>query len=321
MEKFLMNKIAKVVFAALAVALCAGMWGCGNDETFEWKGRENARIVSFVDDSLALLFNRRGYKKCQEGVGPLGYSDCTDGGTNDGLFLVNFREKKPVYWADTLDFGVNFMRGFYRDSTILFLAEYEKKFGFWKIGSLPQALKKISWKSPCEGFDGKEPTQFRPWKNGDVLVINAKGCAFSVLDTATGDVDELTLDGECAWLKDCDDVTYLNGNSYCLIAVYDSTRYGVKLVKDGELIDSLIWKDAKWSFVSQKNIQILGDLFIINHPTKKNNYESNDFSGRNLNLLQPLKPLRPTISIDDAYSQFIDADGVGFHYEPDDLKF
>lgn len=319
----MMKKMCRLIAVTVAALMCVGLFGCGDDETFEWKGRENARIVSFVDDSLVLLFNRRGYQKCQEGVGPLGYSDCIDGGTNDGLFLVNFREKKPVYWADTLDFGVNFMRGFYRDSTILFLAEYEKKIGFWKIGSLPQTLKKISWKSPCEGFDGKSPTQFRPWKDGDVLVINAKGCAYSVLDTATGDVDVLPLDGEYAWLRDCDDVTYLNGNVMCLKREDEDK---VELLRNGMLVDSLKF-DAFNAYVGDAYggaVKWNGPFAQIYLSTIDPNSKLFHESMYYLNGLTKeffSKKSNANLWVDNALSEFIDSAGDCLQYEPDDLKF
>lgn len=238
MGKMLTARIFAIVMCALA---CVSMWGCTND-TFEWKGRSYPYLAALVNDSLALLYNVREYQECTEGVGPLGYSDCVDGTDNYGLYLVNYREKKSVYWGDTIDYAVNIIRGFYRDSSVLFFKDNDKKFGFWKVGRKPDDAKNIRWNVHCEEFSESSVTRYRPWKNGGVLAINAKGCAYAVLDTATGNVDELPLDGEYAWLKECEDVTYLNGYIMCLW----KSQYGdnqVKLLRDGLLVDSLDLKE------------------------------------------------------------------------------
>lgn len=312
----MMKKMCRLV-AELAMAIaCAGMWGCGDSESFEWEERGPGSILSLVDDSLALVYNCRSYSICKEGVGPLGYSDCGGGCENYGLFLVNYREKN-VYWGDSSENVLNFMLGFYRDSSVIFLKDGNKKFGFWKIGGKPGSVKNLTWNSPCKGYDGFSFSKFRPWKHGNVLVINAKGCTYSVLDTTTGNVDELSLDGEYAWLKDCDDVTYLNENVVCLKAVYDNSRYGIHLVKNGELTDSLIWEGAKWSIESNKNIEIYGNAFILNHPTRMNNYDANTLSGKNLNLIEPLCALNPIVKMD--YYLFVDSAGNKLQYTSDDL--
>lgn len=302
----------------IAVALLACVWGC-SENTFEWKERSDPRIVSLVDDSLALLYNRRSYEKCRDGVGPLGYTDCTDGGSNEGLYLVNYKKKQPIYWGDTLDYAVNFMRGFYADSSVFFFVEDDEKFGFWKIGSKPKNLKNVMWRDPCEKDHGAE-TRYRPWKDGNILLIGARGCNYAVLDTATGWVSELSIDDKYAWFKECEDITYLDGREICLKAIYEDSRYGVWIYENGNKTDSLVWENAKWSIVSENNVKIAGGkVFLLDHPTRLLNRKSNSLNGWSLNIIRPLNPVSPMMRIDKIYSLFIDSMGVETNYEAEDL--
>lgn len=250
--KHLLNKSEMArLLALLALALaCVGMWGC-TDDSFEWGKRSDPRIVSLVDDSLVLLYNCRSYSVCHEGVGPLGYDECNGGCENYGLFLANYRKKQSIYWGDTSNLVIAFMSGFYRDSTVIFLKDDYSEFGFWKIGEKPKSTKKMKWNSPCNGYDGYNFTRFRPWINGNVLLIGAKGCNYAVLDTSTGNVNELLAEEDFAWLKDCEDVVYLDG----AFAGLKKSNFGdekVWLVIDGMLMDSLNLK---------KNEAYVGDYF------------------------------------------------------------
>ena len=316
------NKSIRVSFsvAFLIACACIGMWGCSDDSTFKWENRSASRVVSLVDDSLALLYNCRSYSICREGVGPLGYTDCGGGCENYGLFLANYRKKQPIYWGDTSNLVVVFMRGFYRDSTVIFLKNDYNEFGFWKIGEQPKSAKKLKWNSPCSGYDGYNFTRFRPWINGNVLLIGAKGCDYAVLDTATGDVNELLMNGEYAWFNECADVTYLDGKEVCLGAVYEDGRYGVWTYENGIKTDSLIWENAKWSIVSEDNVKIIGGkLFLIEHPTQLLDGKSNPLNGWTVNIINPLNPITPMIRMDKIYSLFVDSMGLEIKYDVDDL--
>lgn len=309
----------KFQVALVALLACIGVWGCGDNTTFKWEDRSAPRVVSLVDDSLALLYNRRSYKKCDEGVGPLGYDDCIEGGSNDGLYLANYRKKQPIYWGDTLDYSVSFMRGFFRDSSVIFLMDDKRKFGFWKIGEKPTNVKSLKWVAPCNGYDGAKHTRFRPWKNGNVLLIGTKGCDYAVLDTSTGNVNQLTMDGEYAWLDECEDATYLDGDEICLKAIYEDGRYGVRLYKNGRKTDSLVWENANWSIVSEDNVKIIGGKwFLLDHPTRLLDGKSNPLNGWTLNVINPLNPVTPMIRMDKIYSSFIDSVGSEIKYDVDD---
>lgn len=320
MENLLNKSEIEGLFAILALALASvSMWGC-TDDSFEWGKRSDPRIVSLVDDSLVLLYNCRLYSVCHEGVGPLGYDECNGGCENYGLFLANYRKKQSIYWGDTSNLVIAFMSGFYRDSTVIFLKDDYSEFGFWKIGEKPKSTKKMKWNSPCNGYDGYNFTRFRPWINGNVLLIGAKGCNYAVLDTSTGNVNELSADGEYVWLKDCVDATYLDGNEICLKAMYEDNRYGVRFYENGNKTDSLVWENAKWSIVSEDNVKIAGGkLFLLDHPTRLLNGESNPLNGWSLNIISPLSPVTPMMRMDKIYSSFIDSMGTEINYDAEDL--
>ena len=313
------GKFFKLIGGVVFVLACVGMWGCSDDTTFKWESRSAPRVVSFVDDSLVLLYNCRSYSICQEGSGPLGYSECKGGCENYGLFLASYRKKQPIYWGDTSDLVIAFMRGFYRDSMVVFLKNDYSEIGFWKIGEKPKLRKKLKWNSPCSGYDGYNLTRFRPWINGNVLLIGAKGCDYAVLDTSTGNVNELPTDDEFAWLKECEDATYLDGNEICLKAIYEDNRYGVRLYKNGSKTDSLVWENAKWSIASEDNVKIAGGkVFLLDHPTRLLDGESNPLNGWTLNIINPLNPVTPMMKMDKIYSSFVDSLGAEIKYDVDD---
>lgn len=307
------------LFVVLTMAfVCAGMWGCGDDVTTTYVGRRGGYLVALVDDSLALLYTVDRYDVCEDEertiVGTT--ENCHKDYDNSGLHLVNYREKKPALWGEDLDFYVNFAEGYYNDSSVFV---YDGgKFGFWKIGQKPELNKTFKWNPPCSGVGN---AVFRPWKNGNVLLRGAKGCGNAVIDTSTGKVSKLE-DEYLPWIEECDDVTYLDGHVMCLKAVYASDRYGVYLDVDGNVADSLLWNEAKWSFTSEKNVQISGCMFLLNHPLFDLQGNTNKFAGIKINSLLPFDYLRPMAGIADlltSYEVFLDSLGGKIEYRSSDL--
>lgn len=81
--------------------------------------------------------------------------------------------------------------------------------------------------------------------------IRRKSFNYAVLDTSTGNVNELLAEEDFAWLNDCEDVVYLDG----ALAGLKKSNFGdekVWLVIDGMLMDSLNLK---------KNEAYVGDYF------------------------------------------------------------
>ncbi len=198
-------------FVLLTLA-CVSMWGCGDDDYRRWGGRYEGTLVAIIDDSLALLTNSRGYEDCHDVF--MGSEECERGGTNDGLFLVNYRKQQPPYWGDTVDGGINLIGGYYNDSSAFFL-NAKNEFGFWRIGEKPRVVGKWNCEAPCR-CDWRK--YGRPWIDGNVLLKmeNQNECPYAVLDTVTGAVKKLELTDEYAWLDGCDDITYFDGDVVCL---------------------------------------------------------------------------------------------------------
>lgn len=233
-----MQFLKEKIWTALALMLaCVGMWGCGDSDYREWGGRYGGILVSIINDSLALLTNSRGYEDCHEVF--MGSADCEHGGTNDGLFLVNYRKKQLPYWGDTTNGHLFLIDGFYRDSVALFSNDREE-FGFWKIGGHPRVVKKWNCGAPCDCDDGMyQKKSARPWVDGKVLLkMEWKDeCPYAILDTATGVVNKLDFIGEYAWLDGCDDITYIDGEVVCLKRL-DDAMGAISLLTSAGVVDS-----------------------------------------------------------------------------------
>ncbi|MCF0217071.1 MAG: hypothetical protein HUK21_11440 [Fibrobacteraceae bacterium] len=217
--------LAAVAWVAMSLAMVGMLGGCSNEVTTTFEGRQGGFLVSLVDDSLALLTTVDRYDVCEEIGNFTPYDDCHLEFKNTGLHLVNYRQKKPVIWGDTAGFAMSIAEGFYRDSSVFI---YQKgEYGFWKIGERPKLMEKIIWQSPCSGFGD---AYIRPWKDGNVLLKNAKGCKYAVLDTASGIVTELVLNEKLAWIEKCEDVAVWDGDVDCLF--YDGMS-NIKILRNG----------------------------------------------------------------------------------------
>ena len=209
-----MNKFGlKRLLAVLTVAFtCVCMWGCSDDDYRRWGGRYEGTLVAIIDDSLALLTNSRGYEDCHDVF--MGSEECERRGTNDGLFLVNYRKQQSPYWGDTVDGEISLISGYYNDSSAFF-SNTKNEFGFWKIGEKPRVVRKWNCETPCR-CDWRK--YGRPWIDGNVLLKmeNQNECPYAVLDTVSGIVKKLDFSGEYAWLEGCDDITYIDGDAVCL---------------------------------------------------------------------------------------------------------
>lgn len=307
-----MNKM-RGLFAVAVAFVCAGMWGCGNSDYVHWDKRLNGVLVALVDDSLALLTNYRKFEDCHEIF--MGSDECNPGITNDGLFLVNYRKKRTPLWGDTLKEHISIVYGFWRDSSALFSNE-EEKFGFWKIGEEPRVVGKWKCEAPCRCGSAKYG---HPWKNGNILLkmVQQDECPYAILDTATGDVKKLEFTGELAWLKGCDDITYIDGDVVCLRALYAENRYGVYKYVNNEFSDSLIWQNAFWSEYTKNVLEIRGNMFTVKHPTETVDFKTNALNGTFIHSILPFETPKFPVRIE--YNTFIDSFGNSISYSSEDL--
>ena len=224
---------AAVAWVAVSLAVMGMLGGCGEDAYVHWGGRYEGSLLAFVDDSLVLLKNSRGYEECHEIF--MQSDECEAGGKNDGLFLVNYREKREPLWGDTIEGTINLIEGFYADSSALFFNAKEE-FGFWKIGSKPRVVRKWKCASPCLCGSKKYG---RPWIKGDVLLkMDQDECPYAVLDTATGVVSALEFKGGYAWLEGCDDIAFLKSKVVCLKR-FDGAMGKISFVVENFSLDSI----------------------------------------------------------------------------------
>ena len=234
MGKILTARIFAIVILALA---CVGMWGCGlfDEEvtTAVDDVRTGGTMVAIIDDSLALMQNARAWHEHAESCDY--WDNCDRGTMNQGLFLVNYREKKDPYWGDTIEGRISLVVGFYHDSSTMF-SNGNDEFGFWKIGEKPRVVRKWNCQAPCEC---DQPKYGRPWMGGRALLKMSGDCPYAILDTMTGNVRKLEFTGEYAWLEGCDDITYIDGDVVCLRQRGDRLCE-IDFEKRDGIVDSLI---------------------------------------------------------------------------------
>lgn len=310
---FLKKRLLNTIALALA---CFCMWDCGlfdEDVTHEvHEKRHSGLVIAILDDSLALETNGRGWTDHTESCD---YWENCDGGTiNQGLFLINYRNKQRPLWGDTIDGVITIIWGLAADSTVLFY-DTEGNFGFWKVEKRPNARKKIRLEDGCAWNDPY--TRAKPWINGGGLLKDMYPCPYAVLDTVTGNVKKMDFTGEYAWLEECDDITYIGGDVVCLKALYDEKKYGVyEYGKDG-LLDSLIWNGASWSIYTKNVIEVRGEMLTIKHPTKMVDGASNPLNGTYIHFLKPLKTTNLPVRME--YNTFVDSMGNSVSYSSEDL--
>ncbi|MCR5029057.1 MAG: hypothetical protein K6A31_07350, partial [Fibrobacter sp.] len=89
--KHLLKKfeIKRLIVAALTAFACVSMWGCSDQVEFKWVGRGNMSIAGFIDDSLVVAYDCRGWLETTETWNG-GYSEDESCG-HDRLLVYNYR--------------------------------------------------------------------------------------------------------------------------------------------------------------------------------------------------------------------------------------
>ncbi len=304
-----MNKFGlKRLLAVLTVAFtCVCMWGCSDDDYRRWGGRYEGTLVAIIDDSLALLTNSRGYEDCHDVF--MGSEECERRGTNDGLFLVNYRKQQSPYWGDTVDGEISLISGYYNDSSAFF-SNTKNEFGFWKIGEKPRVVRKWNCETPCR-CDWRK--YGRPWIDGNVLLKmeNQNECPYAVLDTVSGIVKKLDFSGEYAWLEGCDDITYIDGDAVCL-RQRGNEYCEINFEKNGIVIDSLMKPEWMMGYPPK----IYGNVVKMKVKSFDKNDHAYDF-GERLSLIEKngfVFENYPETWLRD--NSFIDSSGSTISYYP-----
>ena len=55
------SEMARLLAVAITAFACMGMWGCSDRVEFKWVGRGNMSIAGFIDDSLVVAYDCRGW--------------------------------------------------------------------------------------------------------------------------------------------------------------------------------------------------------------------------------------------------------------------
>lgn len=228
-----LNAVTMLAFACMG--LLAGCFSWFEEETTLSVAdkRTGGYLTAFVNDSLAIVWNGRDWgsynKSCDY------YDSCEKGTLNQGVFLVNYREKLSPLWGDTVDGKINIVEGFYSDSSVMFFND-DGEFGFWKIGGKARIVRKWEWEDACkwEGY----ALRASAWIDGKILMKGAFHCGYAILDTATGNVNNLEYTGDYAWLEGCDDITYIDDEVLCLKRLGDLMG-SISLLNSQDVIDSL----------------------------------------------------------------------------------
>lgn len=234
----MLGGIKRLIAMTIFALTCVCMWGCGLfDEEVNHvvdSERYNGIVFAIINDSLALETNGRRWtdhtSHCDY------WEDCETGTINQGVFLVNYRNKQKPLWGDTIDGAISVVYGYYHDSSAMF-SNADGEFGFWRIGEKPRVVRKWNCEAPCECNYEKYG---RPWMDGNVLLNMEwnKECPYAILDTATGNVTKLEFTGDYAWLEGCDDITYIDEEIICLKRLAGAMG-AVSLLTSKGVIDSL----------------------------------------------------------------------------------
>lgn len=232
----MMADVKRLFLVVIAVFVCVGIWGCGDDVSMHWaEERSLGEVVGFVDDSLAIVSSARYWHEEVEHTFSLSYD--YSGYAHPGLSLYNYRVQLdgPV-WFDTLDNSKDddfeYIKGQLSDS-VVWGGNPKSEVSFWKIGEKPHKMKIKKLFDGCS-VDVHYTTKLRPWLDGKILVMgersvppDVKGfdmdslgseyCQYGVLDTIQKTMTYKRLDSDLKWIRQCDDVRAWGKDVYCVV--------------------------------------------------------------------------------------------------------
>lgn len=227
--KNLLNKIRfeRLNIAALAMAfVCAGMWGCSDDVSFDWsETRSDREIAAFVDDSFVVVTDTRRWLESTEGWNG-SYSESYGCG-NDRMCIYNYRvQEDGPRWCDSIETE----SGSYHwhqltDSIVWSGSPWDGAGSFiklWKIGEKPAKYELKVKKDGCKR--SFMPNSYKQWldgkfigKNGESFDFDGEDCQYIVLDTVKNTLTYKRFDEDLKWVEKCDDVRAWGEDVYCLI--------------------------------------------------------------------------------------------------------
>ena len=208
------------LFALLALACaCVGMWGCSDRVEFKWVGRGNMSIAGFIDDSLVVAYDCRGWLETTETWNG-GYSEDESCG-HDRLLVFNYRvQEDGPRWTDSL---TNKSGGYrwYQLTDSIFWRWDGYNILLWKLGETAHEMKLSRKNEGC--LLEFEINRMHQWLNDGFIVLGGRlsaeedSCQYAVLDTIAGTLTFKRLSDDLEWIKECDDVRAWDDDVYCVI--------------------------------------------------------------------------------------------------------
>ncbi len=255
------------LLAVLAVALvCVNMWGC-SDVDFRWRDvRDDAKILGFVNDSLAMVGD---YHCWEEYVDEWNGNYVEHYGCGrDRLCVYNYRvQENGPRWCDSLmdDNRAFDFKGQFSDS-VVWGGDISSSIKLWKIGEKPHEIKLKKIKEGCSKEFVVSSVQY--WLDGTFFVkgeafltVGDDKCQYAVLDTMAKTLTYKRLDENLEWIKECDDVNAWGDVVRCLY--YKASSSNIYLKIENKMKDSILVEDQKWNsgaFFLGKMILVDGNL-------------------------------------------------------------
>ena len=193
--------------------------GCGDRVEFKWVGRNNMSIAGFIDDSLVVAYDCRGWLETTETWNGA-YSEDESCG-HDRLLVFNYRvQEDGPRWSDSLTNKSGGYRWFQLTDSIFWCWE-EKNVLLWKIGETAHEMR-ISRKN--EGCSQTfEINRMHQWVDGNYIALGGNlsavgdSCQYAVLDTVAKTITYKRLNDDLKWIEKCDDVRAWGEDVYCVI--------------------------------------------------------------------------------------------------------
>lgn len=219
------NKMSKFglkrLFAVLAVAFaCVCMLGC-SETTFEWYDeRSKPSVAGFINDSLVVVTDCRGWYEDTETKWNSGYSTVTSCG-HDRMVVYNYRvQEDGPRWSDSLTNEYDGQRWFQMTDSVFWRWNGDDIL-LWKVGEKAHEMRLSRKNDGCSQSFKVE--RIRQWLDGKFIALGGKLngdgniCQYAVLDTVAKMIAYKRLGKDLEWIKECDDVRAWGDDIYCLI--------------------------------------------------------------------------------------------------------
>ena len=233
----MMVEIKRLLVVALTALACGSMWGCSDRVEFKWVGRGNMSIAGFIDDSLVVAYDCRGWLETTETWNG-GYSE-DEGCGHDRLLVYNYRvQEDGPRWSDSL---TNKSGGYrwYQLTDSIFWRWDGYNILLWKLGETAHEMKLSRKNEGC--LLEFEINRMHQWLNDGFIVLGGRlsaeedSCQYAVLDTIAGTLTFKRLSDDLEWIKACDDVRAWGDDVYCVI-LDDEGENSLVLKNEGVMI-------------------------------------------------------------------------------------